>query len=151
MLKNIKSTLAERLNNYEAITETGCWIWMGSISRNGYGQIEENGKNLRPHRVSYSLNNGVIPKGNIIMHACDVPACINPDHLVSGTQKQNMADMVRKRRSLFGERAVKSILTEQQVLNIRLSRENNTALGKKYGVDRTTVGKIKQRINWSYL
>jgi len=83
---------------------SGCWLWEGSVDGCGYGMIVRNGKTLKVHRLAWEeANRQSIPKGMRICHRCDVPACCNPDHLFLGTQQDNIADMVRKGRSKFGD------------------------------------------------
>ena len=80
----------------------GCWIWRGAINNKGYGYLSsgkrEAGRVLA-HRVSWELNNGSIPDGKIVMHSCDNPPCVNPDHLRLGTQQENQQDMSDKGRA----------------------------------------------------
>jgi hypothetical protein len=81
-----------------------CWLWHGSVDMS-YGRIflfrDENGKSTRikSHRFSYLLYVGPIPKGLHCLHTCDEPRCCNPLHLFLGTHKDNMYDMIDKRRS----------------------------------------------------
>ncbi|MGH9644860.1 MAG: HNH endonuclease signature motif containing protein, partial [Terriglobales bacterium] len=67
-----------------------CWIWQGRVAPSGYGQYHNNGQHFA-HRYAYSITNGPIPRGLVIMHECDVPLCCRPSHLRLGTQKENMA------------------------------------------------------------
>jgi HNH endonuclease len=77
-----------------------CILHDGWISGNGYGLVRVGAKGRRlAHRVAYEQARGPIPKGMIVMHTCDVRACINPEHLILGTQQDNMVDMVTKGRS----------------------------------------------------
>jgi hypothetical protein len=84
-------------------TET-CWLWTSNVHTNGYGQIAEsrNGRLrqrwLWAHRVAWELTHGPIADGLRVLHRCDVPTCVNPDHLFLGTQIENIADSVRKGR-----------------------------------------------------
>lgn len=77
----------------------GCWLWLGTKSADGYGSIRHAGKMRKAHRVAYELMRGVIPDGGQICHHCDNPACVNPDHLFVGTNRDNMIDRQRKGRS----------------------------------------------------
>ena len=82
-----------------------CWIWQGWKDRCGYGCTQFGcgrksrvGKVKKAHRVSYEFYVGPIPKGMYVCHKCDTPACVNPEHLFLGSQKDNMADCSSKGR-----------------------------------------------------
>ena len=84
-----------------------CWEWRASKVTSGYGQIKGQapfGKRLKAHRVSYEIHKGPIPDGMFVMHTCDNPGCVNPDHLRAGTHSDNMRDMASKKRSRGGGR-----------------------------------------------
>lgn len=78
-------------------TET-CWLWGASKNKWGYGWVKLNGSMRGAHRVSYELTKGQIPNGFEILHKCDNPPCVNPDHLSSGTHGDNIRDMFKKGR-----------------------------------------------------
>src|SRR6185369_11378251 len=79
-----------------------CWIWTAGTSR-GYGQFSRSHKVKVPaHRVSWVIHNGPIPDGLFVLHRCDRPECVRPDHLFLGTGDDNMADMVSKGRQAAG-------------------------------------------------
>lgn len=83
----------------ERVPISGCWIYTGFLDPEGYGKFMEAGKQLRAHRYSYTLHKGNIPEGLFVCHTCDVPCCVNPDHLWLGTHDDNMKDKVKKGRS----------------------------------------------------
>lgn len=92
-----RGTLKERFEAKVQITP-GCWIWKAWTRGNGYGGMNDDGRFLMAHRVSYELYVGPIPDGLIIMHKCDNPRCVNPDHLRPGTLSENTLDAIQKGR-----------------------------------------------------
>lgn len=89
---------------------TKCWEWQGALNNIGYGMIRDTDINgmRTTHRVSYEIEHGSIPKDQCILHTCDNPKCINPDHLFAGTRLENTADMISKdRHNHFGFRSLK--------------------------------------------
>lgn len=77
--------------------DDGHWLWLGATIH-GYGMLWRDGKNNYAHRVSYELHNGPIAPGMCVCHTCDIPSCVNPEHLFLGTQKDNMIDCKNKGR-----------------------------------------------------
>jgi len=142
--------IKDRLNsNWMPITETGCWIWMGSTMNKGYGVIRDKYKKKLTHRVSYEQNIGEIPEGLFVCHSCDTPSCINPNHLFLGTQSENMSDAVRKGRMQKGESRPNSKLTEEDIRNIRIDARTTVQIAEDYSVSRHLIGLIKRRKRWA--
>lgn len=92
-----KRRRAAHLSNYE-VAKSGCWIWQGASFTDGYGKCGWFGKTRRAHRVFYEVYKGAIPEGLLVLHKCDTPLCVNPDHLWLGTQNDNSRDMISKGR-----------------------------------------------------
>jgi len=89
-------------NKVDIKSKEECWNWKGYKNSDGYGHMTQNGKYKAAHRLAYELTYGTIPEGLLIMHLCDNPSCCNPNHLKTGTNKDNSQDMKRKGRSAGG-------------------------------------------------
>jgi hypothetical protein len=86
-------------DSYTIEPNTGCWLWTGAYTWNGYGRFHLIGKGVvRAHRHSYEMKCGKIPEGLVACHKCDQPACCNPDHIFIGTQQDNVDDREYKNR-----------------------------------------------------
>ncbi len=97
--RGIRGSLKERLLLQSMpVTESGCWLWLGHTTKDGYGRIGKGGggcKLVAAHRASYESFVGPIPKGLQIHHKCYVKSCINPAHLQPLTASDNVLDAVR--------------------------------------------------------
>lgn len=105
--KRTVKTLDELLSR-TITTRTGCMEWQGALGATepfAYGALSIAGRMTRAHRYAWELaNNATVPEGMIVMHKCDNPKCVNPDHLMVGTHKDNFDDMVSKGRDRLGGR-----------------------------------------------
>ncbi len=144
--------LRKRVSDAESLMEqvdkqAECWLWTGATTNSGYGLVK--GYKLA-HRVAYTLFNGPIPHGQQIRHQCHVRRCVNPDHLLVGTAKDNAADALRDNRTQTGERNPQAKLTVEQVKEIYLNRTDTlTAISQAYGISTATASMIRSGKRWS--
>jgi len=130
-----------------------CWEWTGS-NDGRYGQATWDGHNIKAHRAIWIITYGEIPDGLWVLHKCDNPKCVNPEHLFLGTHQDNMDDMKAKGRVgyLCGEEHGNHKLTAFQVDEIRnryaLGGTSQRKLAKEYGTCKSTIGYIVRREYW---
>jgi len=126
---------------------TGCLLWTGATDACGYGRFSLNGRNGSAHRIAYELSVGEIPNDLHVLHHCDIPSCVNSEHLFLGTHHDNMGDAAVKGR-------VRSKLSVPQVRQIkRLLRKGATdaGLGRLFGVTTNAIRLIRIGKNWRHV
>lgn len=131
-------------------TET-CWLWLGNLDKQGYGRFQRCGY-LRAHRFSYASFVGPIPDGLWVLHSCDNPRCVNPDHLRAGTPLDNSQDRDARGRGnpALGSRNAQSVLTEDGVRRIRSIDGATTELAQRYGVSEATISNARNS-SWKHV
>lgn len=128
-----------------------CWEWLGRKDERGYGRIGFYGKpNRRAHRVAWALTHGPVTEGMCVLHRCDNPGCVNPDHLFLGTQLENIADRDRKSRTA-NPPSRKKLDVEQVRLIRSLARSGWTQeqIAAEFPVSRGNVSKIVNRRSYT--
>lgn len=148
-MRVVHRDVAKKLENF-SISPTGCWIWKGNKTHDGYGRVRIAGKKRRAHIVSFEECFGKVPEGRMVCHKCGNRLCMNPDHLYAGTGKDNYADMVAHGNSNrpCGESHPKAKLTEDEAREIRTSPLSTRALAKIYGLGKSTIQQIKAGKIW---
>lgn len=148
-----KGSLLERFERmYTPEPMSGCWLWLGAPTNEmGYGQINDGNRLQKAHRVSWILHCGEIPDGLWVLHKCDNPACVNPQHLFLGDLQANVDDMHKKGRAPVGERQPNAILSDAAVREIRSDERGPRALAKVYGVSHQKISQIKLRQRWRHV
>lgn len=137
--------------NKNASTEAGmpsnCWCWTGAKTSLGYGAFCSRRRTMGAHRVAWILAHGAIPGDLLVRHMCDVRTCVRPDHLVLGTQKQNIADMDERRR----RRSARKLSTGDAkiIRELSLAGQSQRTLAAQFRVDRKTVSNIIKGIYYT--
>jgi len=131
---------------------SGCWLWSAATSGNGahkYGWVTFNKRQYKAHRLAWILLVGEIPPGMSVCHRCDVPLCVNPDHLFLGTHAENMEDMHRKgrlKRSL--EQPVRSwTANEDDVLRANYANVSAEVIAEQLGRSVRAIWVRASRLN----
>ena len=122
--------------------ENGCWLWTAHCMKNGYGLFRTPTRNELAHRVAYRLFNGVLDKRDV-MHSCDNPACVNPEHLSLGTRTENMQDAKRKLRMRSGETHGRAKLTNAQVAWVKATGGVQQKIADFLGVSQGYISAIR--------
>lgn len=131
-----------------------CWGWLGTLNHNGYGLFGAAGTQVLAHRFAYDLASGDQPGVRCVLHRCDNPPCVNPDHLFLGTRADNMRDMRHKNRGAKGSRTGGAKLTEPAVAAARerWSRgELQADLAAEFGVTQGTMSVALNGRTWRHV
>ena len=137
---------------------SGCWLWTAALDTDGYGAIHrgKSGHTVKAHHVAWELYRGLRPWGVWVLHTCDTPSCVNPDHLYLGTPAQNSADRSRRGRAKGGRGSRHRLakLHEKDIPEIRrLLREGvlQTEIGRRYNVTNGTISRISTGLIWRHV
>lgn len=144
----------KRLFLSKVLNNGRCWEWNGSISEKGYGHFWYHRKRAYAHRVSYLLFKGEIPDNLFVLHDCDNPKCVNPDHLHLGTKKDNLREAIERNRHLVGELNPRAKLNTEKVKTIKqLLKQGKTMveISRMFRVKPNAIGSIKYGVNWKHV
>lgn len=136
----------------KVVRSDGCWLWAAATDKDGYGRFSVGRQMVLAHRLAFELANGVVPGGLVVRHTCDNPPCCRPDHLIVGTQLDNVRDMHERGRQVmppvaYGKCNGNSELSDAQVAEVRIwlaLGESHRSIARMFGVGKTTVGDISR-------
>lgn len=154
-----KYLVEEIENRFWSKVEKGadCWLWKGHRLPGGYGTFKgPGGKMFKAHRFAYEMAHGFIPDGLMCLHSCDTRNCVNPAHLRTGTNRDNMNDMHSRGRANrpVGSKHPAARLTEVDVSEIRRrlnTGETQVEVASAYGLHRQTIYQIAHRKIWRHV
>lgn len=141
----------------------GCWEWLGGRLHWGYGSVKWNGRTTRAHRLAWTFVNGPIQPGMNLLHKCDNPPCVRPDHLMLGTLRDNTQDSIVKGRRphqkdalAFARSCAKYPVTKVMVQAIRMVAKRApagtmAAFAKQFELPLGVVERIRKGHNWHSL
>lgn len=149
-----RNAVLQKFEKYTEDRTNGCKEWVAGKTSDGYGVVNFNNKSLLAHRVAIELFLGLSPAGMMVCHKCDNPACVNPQHLFLGSQKDNMKDMrIKGRRKGINCRELngRAKLTMSAAQEIRQKRDGGYTLKQlatEYGVAFSTISRVSRQENW---
>lgn len=139
-------SLFERIEKYTAYEpNTGCWLWTGSTTRFGYGEIRMKDYPRVVHRLRYEQQFGPIPKGLFVLHICDNPLCSNPYHMFLGTKTENNIDRHKKGRTYKGPKKKSDPIQVKTIRSLKYSPLTYFQIAKYFRVKVATISKIIRR------
>ena len=146
---DVSTQIARFHNSYIKNPNTDCWEWQLHLSPDGYGRCYFNNSNVRAHRLSYEIRYGAFPRHMLVLHKCDNPCCVNPDHLHLGTQQVNMQEKKERKRSKGINKGMSNVaakLSEEDIFEIRKLIKQGIKqqdIADIYGVFQSHISRIK--------
>jgi len=160
-MEGVEARFLDKIDFSGAAAGSGCWEWTAAKDKDGYGRFGNYRERGMAHRWAWRLWRGEIPGRLQVLHTCDNPGCVNPDHLFLGTQAENMHDMKRKSRGRTlpapGSQNGRAKLTEADVRRIRSVYVPGSpafgcrALAREYGMFETTIYQAITRKTWRHV
>lgn len=148
-------------SSYQPEPNTGCWLWDKTIDRHKkrlrYGRFQVQSHPYLAHKIAWLMYRGEwVDRSMVVMHKCDTPQCVNPDHLRKGTSAENSRDMVLKNRSAKpqGEKHGASKFKTQDIHNMRVLFKEGLSLkelSEYYSVAKSTICRILKGRRWPHL
>lgn len=138
---------ADFWRNVSQPNQSGCRLWLGSLTEKGYGRLTIGGDDHKAHRVAFAIGKGTpLPGVVMVCHRCDTPSCCEPLHLFLGLAADNNADRAAKGRTVapFALGNGNGKLSDLQVIEVRTSRETGAAIARRLGVSQALVSMIRR-------
>lgn len=153
--KKSRSCAEYFVSRYIPEPNSGCWLWAGSVDRDGYAKSFFPGvRSDRASHMALILAGRPLTDGTVACHRCDTPACVNPDHLFEGTLRDNHYDAVAKGRNVRGDRHTSAKLCSADIPKIRAALADGrsaNSIAREYGVTAGAICFIKSGRNWTHV
>jgi hypothetical protein len=145
-------SLAEKIDRLSMPEpNSGCRLWLGDCDDHGYARLYWEGRSQKAYRLVWAEKHGPIPPGILIRHRCDNPACVEEDHLLDGTDRDNSDDKVSRRRHRFGSGIHTAKLSEKMISVVMADPRSNSALARELGVHNSTISRIRSGVRWKHV
>ncbi len=125
-----------------------CWVWTGSCNHKGYGQLISTNESWQAHRFAFYMSNGNFPSELHILHKCDNPPCVRPDHLYAGTNIENVLDRVQFDRS--AKKLTKEVIEIRRLAEIGITQSEIVRM-LNLPVGRSQISFIVNRKTWAHV
>ena len=144
MIKTLQQRFDEK---YIPVTESGCWLWEANTNAKGYGRLRNDGGSTYAHRISYQLHKGDVPNGMMVLHDCDNPSCVNPEHLHLGNNSDNMVEMYQRNRFPNQKLTLDKVKTILSRLKLGVKQKD---IAKEFKVHFDTISGISTGKRWQH-
>ena len=164
MAKGWKCTETQEQRFWRLTEKTsGCWNWVGAKTNAGYGVmcLKGQARYVYAHRYSFELHGGKLFPGVYVLHKCDIPSCVNPDHLYAGTQSDNLRDSWRRsgrvpagfcnRPGELNHQAKLTVDVVQKIRSLAGEGLRHRDIAVEVGVHQTTVSRVIGRRTWAHV
>lgn len=149
----VTTKIVSRFNS-KTVRAGPCLNWSGSKNQRGYGWISlSHNTKIKAHRLAWIIAFGNIPEGMWVLHKCDNPSCVLPDHLFLGNRQDNVDDCKSKGRVPKGESHHGAKLTAEKVVQIRLlsGSKPQHMIAEQFGVSQIAVSRVVTGKTWSHI
>lgn len=148
----IRESVEKRLLERREITDSGCWLWTGTLNSQGYGKIytAHAGRYWLCHRIAYTIWVSPIPDGMQVLHRCDRSRCYNPAHLWIGTQSDNTRDAAKKGRSRGGKPSTLTVYDVREIRRLRREGMTYAKIAARFSISSMSAWDVANYKSWKY-
>ncbi len=154
-LRGYELVIQQLIGKNSFVADNGCWIWKRFKNKQGYGFLRFRKRGMNAHRASFIAHGGSFPNGkNLVLHSCNNPSCVNPEHLRAGSYLDNSDDKIKVQHHPHGIHTKASKLDEASVHAIRSlasSGVKRESIADHYQISLSTVFRILRKESWKHI